>query len=258
MVCSRPRPARSASAASIRPLTAGDRPAVRALDQRATGANRTGLLDALEPLSRGWVAEIDGIVRGTLLCRAFGRGQLLGPLVASDESLALALLSSAATETGGFLRADIPDEAAALARWLEQAGLPPVGRVRTMRTRGEPPADAEARDLRPGIAGLGLTAVDDLEAIHDVPVPVAGSHHPGRAEIGAIDHAAVAIGVGIDDRPVARDQIRRELAGRGADAEAMAAEARRHEEARQGVDARRSPGSYRASCRRGRPSSGRS
>ena len=134
-----------ASAASIRPMRAADREAVRALDRKATGADRAVLLDALEQLSRGWVAEVDGKVRGTLLCRTFGRGQLLGPLAASDESIALALLSTAAMETGGFLRADIPDDAADLARWLEGAGLPPVGRVRTMRTKGGTLGDADAR-----------------------------------------------------------------------------------------------------------------
>ncbi len=141
----RPEARPVASAAAIRLMTAQDREAVRALDKRATGANRAVLLDALEPLSRGWVAEIDGEVRGSLLCRAFGRGQLLGPLVAPDESIALALLSTAATEVGGFLRADIPDDAADLAGWLEGAGLAPAGEVRTMRTNGKAPGAPDAR-----------------------------------------------------------------------------------------------------------------
>ncbi len=124
----------------VRTLTDGDHPALRALDRAASGADRTAILDALLPLSRGHAVDREGRLAGFVLARDFGRGRLLGPLVAEDEPTALALLSTAAVSEGGFLRADIPEGAAGLAAWLGEAGLPRVGQVRTMlRGRGSDP-----------------------------------------------------------------------------------------------------------------------
>ncbi len=116
----------------VRPLTDRDHPALRALDRTASGTDRRAILDALLPLSRGYAADAAGRMSGFLLVRDFGRGRLLGPLVADDEPTALALLSTAAVDAGGFLRADIPEDADDMAAWLEGAGLPRVGQVRTM------------------------------------------------------------------------------------------------------------------------------
>src|SRR5882757_5987342 len=63
-------------------------------------------------------------------------------------------------------------------------------------------------------------------------------HHSWRAKVGAVHHAAVAIGVWIDDRRVAGDQVGRELPAGRPDAEAMAGEAGREIEAGQRVDRR--------------------
>jgi hypothetical protein len=45
-------------------------------------------------------------------------------------------------------------------------------------------------------------------------------HHPRLAQVGAVDHAAVAKGMGIDDRRIARDQVGGEPSRRWPDAEA--------------------------------------
>jgi GNAT superfamily N-acetyltransferase len=123
--------------ALIRPLTVDDRMSVRALDGRATGADRGVLLTVLETSAEGLVAERNGTLCGYALCRDFGRGKIIGPLVADSESTAIALGSAAAVQAGGFVRVDIPETASALAAWLEGAGLPNVSRVRTM-WRGHP------------------------------------------------------------------------------------------------------------------------
>lgn len=116
---------------AVRDLTEADRSALHALDRRASGVDRSATLDTLLPLSQGHAVDgADGLA-GFLLVRDFGRGKLLGPLVAEDEPMALALLSSAAM-SGSFLRADIPETATMLRQWLDSAGLPCVGQVRTM------------------------------------------------------------------------------------------------------------------------------
>ena len=128
-------------AARVRPLVAADHGALRALDRHASGVDRSGVLQVLLPLSAGFALDGPNGLAGYLLVRDFGRGTLLGPLVAQDEGSALELLSHAAVATGGFLRADIPDDAARLAQWLEGAGLAPVSAVRTM-VRGPRPVRA--------------------------------------------------------------------------------------------------------------------
>ena len=124
--------------AAVRALVEADHDSLLALDRRASGVDRSGVLRALLSLSDGFALDgADGLA-GTLLVRDFGRGKLLGPIVAEDEESALKLLSGAAVATGGFLRADIPDDSSQLAQWLEAAGLPLVSAVRTM-VRGPRP-----------------------------------------------------------------------------------------------------------------------
>ena len=140
--------------AEIRPLAEADRPAVLALDRRASGGDRTAMLQALAALSTGLVAVQDGRLVGYALCRDFGRGRLVGPVVADSEATALALVSRHVAEASGFLRVDIPDDAETLSAWLAGAGLAGVDRVRAM-VRGTPP-DA-APDAR--IFGLASQAL---------------------------------------------------------------------------------------------------
>ena len=144
----------TAGAEAVRPLAPGDEDALRALDRRATGADRGDVLTALLGVSQGFALERDGALAGTILVRDFGRGRVLGPLVAADEAPALALLSAAATRTGGFLRADIPETASGLAAWLEGAGLARAGGVRTMLRGGPAPAGDGARVF--GLASQAL------------------------------------------------------------------------------------------------------
>ena len=138
----------------VRALREADHDALMSLDRRASGVDRRAMLRALLPLSQGFALDGPDGLAATLLVRDFGRGKLLGPLVAEDEAGALALLTTAAVWTGGFLRADIPDDAPALARWLEEAGLPRVGAVRTMLRGSAAPPRESARIF--GLASQAL------------------------------------------------------------------------------------------------------
>ena len=143
-----------AAGAGVRPLAAEHWGAVRALDARASGVDRGRLLAALGEVSTGYVAERGGALAGYALRRDFGRGRLVGPIVAEDETMALALLSTAVVDSGGFLRADIPVDAASLAAWLESAGLNQVGDGRVMRRGPAAPVGTGCRIF--GLASQAL------------------------------------------------------------------------------------------------------
>ncbi|MGK9230173.1 GNAT family N-acetyltransferase [Inquilinus limosus] len=127
------------AAGRVRPLAAEDWPRVRMLDREAFGADRSAALDALAARSVGTAYEADGELVGFSLCRPFGRGHVVGPIVAPDETAAIALLQPHLEEHAGrFLRVDTPDDGA-FADHLTAAGLARVDTVATM-LRGDRPA----------------------------------------------------------------------------------------------------------------------
>src|SRR5262249_39104209 len=120
---------------SVRPLRPDDHTAVIALDAAAFGAPRGALIERL--LQQGEAAAVlDGGygVTGFAIRRAFGRGQVIGPVVAPDETGAMAL--GAALGAPGFLRVDVTGNAPRLGAWLTEHGMPQVDTA-TVMTRGD-------------------------------------------------------------------------------------------------------------------------
>jgi hypothetical protein len=75
------------------------------------------------------VLDRDGEAIGFALLRRFGRGQVIGPVVAPDPAGAKALIGHfLGSHPGQFLRVDVP-EAAGLSDWLEELGLKDAGIV---------------------------------------------------------------------------------------------------------------------------------
>ncbi|WP_311267566.1 GNAT family N-acetyltransferase [Sphingobium sp. WCS2017Hpa-17] len=123
----------------VRPLGAKDMPTLHALARRATGMDRDALLDALVPGAQGVVLTRCNEPVGFALFRRFGRGYVVGPTVAPDTGGAKALISHwLGSNSGMFCRLDIPEESG-LGGWLDELGLPCVGRVMRM-VRGPAPA----------------------------------------------------------------------------------------------------------------------
>lgn len=119
---------------SLRGIVPGDATAVCALDRAAYGADRGVILHRLLGQSEGVVAERDGAVRGFALIRRFGRGRVIGPLVAEDETMAIALAAPLiARYAGHFLRLDVLGRQDGLAAFLKSAGLEVFDTITEMR-----------------------------------------------------------------------------------------------------------------------------
>lgn len=125
----------------VRAATADDRAAIDAVDAAASGMDRRVLLDALLGVADTVVVERDGAISGYGCVRRWGRGVVIGPIVAAnahDARAVVAVLASA--HEGEFVRIDVTDTSG-LAPWLVGIGLPQVDRAPIMAL-GAPPVSA--------------------------------------------------------------------------------------------------------------------
>jgi GNAT superfamily N-acetyltransferase len=108
------------------------------LDVQAFGANRSALLDLIAAEGRFAVLRDGDQIRGFIGLRAFGRGDVAGPLVAGNVDDAKSLLSFVFAERAGhFLRVDTLTDTG-LAPWLTEHGLVHVGGGLPMRRNAAP------------------------------------------------------------------------------------------------------------------------
>lgn len=122
----------------VRSLRPGDVAAIRDLDRRASGMGRAALLDAVFALGKGVVIEGQGRITGYACVRRWGRGVVIGPVVARDVPDAKSLIAElAAAHVGDFVRIDVTGPSD-LSAWLVEIGLLCVDRVPSM-VRGAPP-----------------------------------------------------------------------------------------------------------------------
>lgn len=136
-------PATGASA-PLRAATSDDRAALLALDQAASGMDRTAMLDAICAIAEVLVVTQDDRITGYACVRRWGRGVVIGPVVAHDAADAQALIAAlGARHVGDFVRVDVT-EASGLSPWLEAIGLPQVGKVISMSLGESPRVDPKA------------------------------------------------------------------------------------------------------------------
>lgn len=118
--------------AVLRPATLADLPVLTQLDAAATGLPRGPLLLAVLSAGEGTVLMRSGEAAGFSMVRRFGRGLVIGPVVAADLADAQALLAHGLqARQGQFVRVDVED-GSPLADLLTGAGLKPVDRVNSM------------------------------------------------------------------------------------------------------------------------------
>src|SRR3954468_3938147 len=120
---------------AVRPVAAADLGWIGALDAAASGMDRARLLWALLHAGDGVALEREGAPVAVALHRRFGRGHLIGPVLAPDPDAACLLVDHLlAGLSGEFVRIDVPDEAG-LDAFVAGRGLAPVAPVIGM-TRG--------------------------------------------------------------------------------------------------------------------------
>jgi GNAT superfamily N-acetyltransferase len=110
---------------TIRPALPHDLERIADYDRRCSGLERRAILDHL--LARaphlGRVAEReDGSLAGYSLGRDGHRATHVGPVMAEEPTVGLALVSGAAAGGRGPALLDVPDRQAAIRRWLQSHG----------------------------------------------------------------------------------------------------------------------------------------
>lgn len=103
------------------------------------------MTDALLDVANGIALDRDGELLGFALFRRFGRGHVIGPVIAPDARRAQALISHwLALNEGMFVRLDLPSDSG-LSDWLEGLGLPRVDTVVAMARGAVPVGDPALR-----------------------------------------------------------------------------------------------------------------
>ena len=117
----------------LREFSIEDLGSAEALDRSATGVDRRALLQALVSRSQGVVLSRAGNVEAVAFVRPFGRGMVVGPVIARNETDAVHVVQSLiAKMNGDFLRIDIPEGAKRLTKLAELGNLQCVQMVTRM------------------------------------------------------------------------------------------------------------------------------
>lgn len=131
--------------ASVRRAGIVDRRAIAALDFEATGWLRTAMLENLLTTAELYILERGGGARGYAMSRPFGRGHVIGPVIADDAADARALIEAAiAPLSGQFVRIDTASTTG-LSDWFVALGLEHVGTALTMVRGVSAPLPGSAR-----------------------------------------------------------------------------------------------------------------
>jgi len=132
-----------------------DLPEIKALDRDAYGADREALIDALAERGQFAVFRRNGAIEAYAAIRPFGRGEVIGPVIAGSADEAKALIGFfAAPRPGAFLRVDT-GSVTGIASWLEEIGLTHVGDGVAM---DRPPRTGADR-IRPKVYALANQAL---------------------------------------------------------------------------------------------------
>jgi hypothetical protein len=106
---------------------------IAALDRQALGFDRRTLLHLLAETAQVAILREGDRITGFGALRPFGRGEVIGPVIAETETQAQAILSFLMNaRTGTFLRVDTPLPAG-LSPWLAACGLAHAGGGIAMR-----------------------------------------------------------------------------------------------------------------------------
>ena len=133
-------------------LSRDDLAEIADLDTRAFGSNRGNVLAALAEEASICTLRRGGEIVGYSMYREFGRGRLVGPLVARNDQDAIHLVAVHLKElTGQFVRVDTREKDGSFMEFLEQSGLHVAETVTTM-SKGR--RFLNRKDQEPRVYGL--------------------------------------------------------------------------------------------------------
>ncbi len=123
--------------ADVEWMQSGDLGEISVLDNTAFGADRSKLISFIKDIGRFAVIRRDGHVVGFSATRPFGRGEVIGPVVAENaEDARKLILFQMAARSDRFLRIDTPRELG-LSQWLAECGLVHVDGATAMQRGGQ-------------------------------------------------------------------------------------------------------------------------
>jgi GNAT superfamily N-acetyltransferase len=140
----------------LRRAVSADHAALCTLDASVFGADRSALISRLLATGEAWLVDCAAGPVGFAILRLFGRGMMIGPIVAPGEDEAIALVAAAAKAAQpGVLRVDISAHAERLGGWLTAAGLPAVDTVTTLLRGSWPATQKETQRFGLALQALG-------------------------------------------------------------------------------------------------------
>ncbi len=149
-------PVRPAAEGELIELDPADLDAIAALDAVAFGTDRSDLLRLICRQATLYGIQRNGALVGYSCCREFGRGHVIGPVVAMNDHDAVCLTAvHLESLKGRFARVDTREKGGVFASFLMESGLRLFGTVTTM-SRGRPFLDR--RQDRPWVYGLAAHA----------------------------------------------------------------------------------------------------
>ena len=128
-----PLPALPVRDGELGPLSAEDLEEIAALDKRATGVNRHRLVALLAEDASICTLKRHGEIVGYSMNREFGRGRVIGPIVASNDCDAIHLTAVHLKDLAGrFVRVDTREQTGLFADFLQKSRLGMNDTVTTM------------------------------------------------------------------------------------------------------------------------------
>jgi GNAT superfamily N-acetyltransferase len=112
---------------TLRALSETDLAAVAAFDETAFGAPREPLLRSLYARlpQAAWIVHDGDAIRGYCLGREGRTAAQIGPVIATNDAIAVRLLAHALAQLDGPVVVDVPDEHVTLRAALQRAGFAP-------------------------------------------------------------------------------------------------------------------------------------
>jgi GNAT superfamily N-acetyltransferase len=123
-----------------------DLPMMKTLDHIALGMPRTDLIDSLSERGQLFVIRDNSDITGYVICREFGHGYVIGPVIAQTVEDARCLIDAALVKVANqFVRIDVLSDSG-LSPWLDRRGLQCVGNATPMY-KGQRPYQSRGTHL---------------------------------------------------------------------------------------------------------------